>query len=134
MISTTSIIQVNAYNSIVHIPILETDTANTVHVVILDDLTLTCFQPRPLPHTPRQQQDSLGRRPSAASSHYSDSAGSGSEVSFPNVGRLRRRFHDLLDDAFSLLNGQRPGDKVTPLTTPSPPRRGRARSAALYFR
>ena len=80
----------------------------------------------------RYPQESLHRRPSAASSHLSDSAGS--EVSFPNVGRLRRRFHDLLDDAFSLLNGQRPGDKVTPLTTPSPPRRGRARSAALYFR
>lgn len=110
--------------------ILVIDNTNTVHVVLLDDLTNT-FQHSPLR---RQQQESLGRRPSAASSHYSDSAGSGSEVSFPNVGRLRRRFHDLLDDAFSLLNGQRPGDKVTPLTTPSPPRRGRARSAALYFR
>ncbi|XP_071538093.1 uncharacterized protein [Panulirus ornatus] len=69
------------------------------------------------------------RRPSASSSHVSDSGGS--EGSMPNIGRLRRRFHDLLDDAFSLLNGQRPGDKVTPLTTPSPPRKGRSRSAAV---
>lgn len=113
--------------------ILLIDNTNTVHVVIFDDLTQTLL-PNPPHPLRRQQQEGLGRRPSAASSHYSDSAGSGSEVSFPNVGRLRRRFHDLLDDAFSLLNGQRPGDKVTPLTTPSPPRRGRARSAALYFR
>ncbi|XP_076041024.1 uncharacterized protein LOC143025366 isoform X2 [Oratosquilla oratoria] len=50
-----------------------------------------------------------------------------------NIGRLRKRFHDLLDDAFSLLHGQRPGDRVTPLATPTPGRRGhRSHSAALF--
>ncbi|CAL4114150.1 unnamed protein product, partial [Meganyctiphanes norvegica] len=61
------------------------------------------------------------RRPSTASSHLSESGLS--ENGGANVGRLRRRFHDLLDDAFSLLNGQRSGDKVTPLTTPAAKRK-----------
>ncbi|XP_066968882.1 mucin-22-like isoform X2 [Macrobrachium rosenbergii] len=69
------------------------------------------------------------RRPSESSSHLSDSGMS--ESSMPNVGRLRRRFHDLLDDAFSLLSGQRPGDKVTPLTTPTMSRKTRSKSAAV---
>ncbi|XP_064116288.1 mucin-2-like [Macrobrachium nipponense] len=69
------------------------------------------------------------RRPSESSSHVSDSGMS--ESSMPNVGRLRRRFHDLLDDAFSLLSGQRPGDKVTPLTTPTMSRKTRSKSAAV---
>ncbi|XP_047487692.1 serine-rich adhesin for platelets-like isoform X2 [Penaeus chinensis] len=76
--------------------------------------------------------EELARRPSTTSSQASD-AGS-SDGTAPNVRRLRRRFHDLLDDAFSLLNGQRHGDKVTPLTTPTQGRKGRVRSAAFLQR
>ncbi|XP_045625838.2 mucin-22 isoform X2 [Procambarus clarkii] len=78
-------------------------------------------------------QEERDRRPSASSSQLSESGGSESSTA-PHIGRLRRRFHDLLDDAFSLLNGQRPGDRVTPLTTPSPSRKGRSRSAAMQYR
>ncbi|KAK3865785.1 hypothetical protein Pcinc_028632 [Petrolisthes cinctipes] len=85
--------------------------------------------------TAQDQYKRLARQPSTSSSQLSDSGGSTEGISgVPNVSRLRRRFHDLLDDAFSLLNGQRPGDKVTPLTTPSPPRKGRAKSAAIQYR
>ncbi|XP_069993092.1 mucin-22 isoform X2 [Penaeus vannamei] len=76
--------------------------------------------------------EELVRRASTTSSQASD-AGS-SDGTAPNVRRLRRRFHDLLDDAFSLLNGQRHGDKVTPLTTPTQGRKGRVRSAAFLQR
>ncbi|KAK8725232.1 hypothetical protein OTU49_010765 [Cherax quadricarinatus] len=82
---------------------------------------------------PTTSAEERTRRPSASSSQLSDSASSEGS-SAPHIGRLRRRFHDLLDDAFSLLNGQRPGDKVTPLTTPSPARKGRSRSAAMQYR
>ncbi|XP_068244641.1 mucin-22-like [Palaemon carinicauda] len=80
---------------------------------------------------PSSNEDRM-RRPSESSSHLSESGAS--EVSMPNVGRLRRRFHDLLDDAFSLLNGQRPGDKVTPLTSPTTARKFRSKSAAVQQR
>ncbi|KAK8725233.1 hypothetical protein OTU49_010765 [Cherax quadricarinatus] len=83
--------------------------------------------------TTEDEDEERTRRPSASSSQLSDSASSEGS-SAPHIGRLRRRFHDLLDDAFSLLNGQRPGDKVTPLTTPSPARKGRSRSAAMQYR
>ncbi|KAK7086353.1 hypothetical protein SK128_010495, partial [Halocaridina rubra] len=79
------------------------------------------------------QSNQQGRHRHAAESseHQSDSGGSESTSVMPNVSRLRRRFHDLLDDAFSLLSGQRPGDKVTPLTTPTSSRKTRSRSAAV---
>lgn len=63
------------------------------------------------------------------SSSLSSTTSSG-ESSNAGIGKLRRRFHDLLDDAFSLLHGQRASDRVTPLATPAPRRRHRTKSAA----
>ncbi|KAL7640903.1 UNVERIFIED_CONTAM: hypothetical protein RMT77_008040 [Armadillidium vulgare] len=47
------------------------------------------------------------------------------------LGRLRRRFHDLLDDAFSLMHGHKQTDKVTQLGSPYHSRRGRQTKSAI---